>query len=85
MIQRKLSFKTFLKRLSKYNTFDDINDERVFVSIYNLLISLNYQFMEEIILVPKTILLILNRIVVLEMNKKKLKTTIYLNYELRIL
>ena len=69
----KILVQNFFKNVFPNTTiFNDKNDEKVFKSMYNSLRALNYQFKEEIILVPKTIELILNRLVVLEMYKKKI-------------
>lgn len=54
--------------------FKDKNNEKVFHSIYNSIRALNYQFKEEIILVPKPVEKILNRLVVLNSYKRKIKT-----------
>ena len=58
--------------------FDNKNNEKVFKSTYTSIRALNYQFKEEIIIVPKNIQQILNRLKIFGTYKKKLKNDNFL-------
>jgi hypothetical protein len=69
----KIKVQSFFKSVFPNTTkFDDLNNEKVFKSMYNSIRALNYQFKEEIILVPEEIAKILNKLVALESYKKKI-------------
>ena len=75
----KILVQNFFKSIFPNATkFDEENNEKVFKSTYTSMHALNYQFNEEIIIVPKNIKLILNKLKVLGTYKKKIKSDNFL-------